>query len=66
MAQKEPDTVMARLIREAIESGEFDMSKLDTSDETLVRQKAEGTEEENAEVENPPAPPRPTRTVTEY
>lgn len=66
MAQQE--TVMERLIREAIESGEFDMAQLtpDPKDETLVKGTPEGTEEENAEEVEPPAPPKPARTVTEY
>lgn len=67
MADKN-ETTMERLIREAVESGEFDMSKLDAdpNDITLVRGEPEGTEDENAEVENPPAPPKPARQVTEY
>lgn len=66
MNAKDPETTMARLIREAIESGEFDMSQLDPKDETLVRQKPEGTDEENAEEESPPAPPKKARTTTRY
>lgn len=62
------ETTMERLIREATESGEFDMSKLDAdpNDSTLVRGEPEGTQDEVAEVEDPPAPPKPARTVTEY
>lgn len=68
MAKKPAETTMERLIREAIESGEFDMSKLnaDPNDSTLVRGVPEGTEDESAEVEEPPAPPKPARSVTEY